>query len=278
MMRARVATGEPDQGKAGDHRHRDSLPGQQVQAHRAHRRAGQRQDHRRHQRRARRERPRRHEHRHRAQARRAAGDRAQPALQAHADAGELLHDLPRGAQRAAAGAGTRRGHPLLHRSPHRRGAAPHRLPAAQGPRARAHFRRPARLRSTISTRSSASFAARARASRRARISMPGARARRSSSTLDRERLPHEENGLTLRQIDAILELQLYRLTQLSIDELLNELKQSARARSPSTSRSWPAKTSCARSSSRNWKKSATSTATRAARRSSTRAPSCSLKT
>ncbi len=43
--------------------------------------------------------------------------------------------------------------------------------------------------------------------------------------LDRERLPHEERGLTLRQIDAILELQLYRLTQLSIDEILNELKQ-----------------------------------------------------
>jgi DNA gyrase subunit A len=44
-------------------------------------------------------------------------------------------------------------------------------------------------------------------------------------TLDRERLTHEERGLTLRQIDAILELQLYRLTQLSIDELMNELKQ-----------------------------------------------------
>ena len=43
--------------------------------------------------------------------------------------------------------------------------------------------------------------------------------------LDRERLPHEERGLTLRQIDAILELQLYRLTQLSIDEILNELKE-----------------------------------------------------
>ena len=43
--------------------------------------------------------------------------------------------------------------------------------------------------------------------------------------LDRERLPHEEKGLTLRQIDAILELQLYRLTQLSIDELLNELNE-----------------------------------------------------
>ncbi len=43
--------------------------------------------------------------------------------------------------------------------------------------------------------------------------------------LDRERQPHEERGLTLRQVDAILELQLYRLTQLSVDEILNELKQ-----------------------------------------------------
>ncbi|MGB8261895.1 MAG: DNA gyrase subunit A [Terracidiphilus sp.] len=43
--------------------------------------------------------------------------------------------------------------------------------------------------------------------------------------LDRERLPHEERGLTLRQIDAILELQLYRLTQLSIDEILKELAE-----------------------------------------------------
>jgi len=44
-------------------------------------------------------------------------------------------------------------------------------------------------------------------------------------TLDRVRLPQEEKGLTLRQIDAILELQLYRLTQLSIDELLKELTE-----------------------------------------------------
>jgi DNA gyrase subunit A len=42
-------------------------------------------------------------------------------------------------------------------------------------------------------------------------------------TLDRAPLPHDEKGLSLRQIDAILELQLYRLTQLSIDELLKEL-------------------------------------------------------
>ena len=43
--------------------------------------------------------------------------------------------------------------------------------------------------------------------------------------LDRERGPHEEKGLTLRQVDAILELQLYRLTQLSVDEILSELKE-----------------------------------------------------
>ncbi|WP_420238645.1 DNA gyrase subunit A [Telmatobacter bradus] len=43
--------------------------------------------------------------------------------------------------------------------------------------------------------------------------------------LDRQRLPHEESGLTLRQVDAILELQLYRLTQLSVDEILKELEE-----------------------------------------------------
>jgi len=42
--------------------------------------------------------------------------------------------------------------------------------------------------------------------------------------LDRVLMPQEEKGLTLRQVDAILELQLYRLTQLSVDEILNELK------------------------------------------------------
>ncbi len=41
--------------------------------------------------------------------------------------------------------------------------------------------------------------------------------------LGRVLLPHEEKGLTLRQVDAILELQLYRLTQFSVDEILNEL-------------------------------------------------------
>ncbi len=43
--------------------------------------------------------------------------------------------------------------------------------------------------------------------------------------LERERLPAEERGLSLKQVDAILELQLYRLTQLSVDEILKELQQ-----------------------------------------------------
>ncbi|MGB6193726.1 MAG: DNA gyrase subunit A, partial [Terracidiphilus sp.] len=43
--------------------------------------------------------------------------------------------------------------------------------------------------------------------------------------LDRTRLASEERGLTLRQVDAILELQLYRLTQLSVDEILKELNE-----------------------------------------------------
>ena len=43
--------------------------------------------------------------------------------------------------------------------------------------------------------------------------------------LDRELQRHEEKGLTLRQVDAILELQLYRLTQLSVDEILKELSE-----------------------------------------------------
>src|SRR5579863_1475192 len=47
--------------------------------------------------------------------------------------------------------------------------------------------------------------------------------------LDREQPAHEERGLTLRQVDAILELQLYRLTQLSVGEILNELGEIRKA-------------------------------------------------
>ena len=95
--------------------------------------------------------------------------------------------------------------------------------------------------------------------------------------LDRERLPSEERGLTLRQIDAILELQLYRLTQLSIDEILKELSRNSREDRRVRIDSRPATRSCAPSSSRNSKRSATSTATRAARRSSTRSAELQLE-
>ena len=125
------------QGQRRHHRHRDSLPGEQVEPDQAHRRAGEQQGHRRDQRRARRERSRRHAHRHRTEARMRAADRAQPALQAHLDAGELQHDLPGRGQRPAEGNGPGAGHPALRRSPHRRGAPPHCLPADEGARARA---------------------------------------------------------------------------------------------------------------------------------------------
>ncbi len=46
--------------------------------------------------------------------------------------------------------------------------------------------------------------------------------------LGREILPHEERGLSLRQVDAILELQLYRLTQLSVDEILKGTRRNPR--------------------------------------------------
>ncbi len=83
--------------------------------------------------------------------------------------------------------------------------------------------------------------------------------------------------LSLKQIDAILELQLYRLTQLSIDELLNELRavRDTIAEYESILASQP---SSAKSSSRSSPRSATSTATPAAPPSSTRPPSSASKT
>ena len=113
----------------------------------------------------------------------------------------------------------------LHRPPHRSRPAPHCLPAAQGARARAHLRRATRSRSTISTPSSRSFAHPAsRAEARENLYAWG-KGTEIVIQLDRELARHEERGLTLRQVDAILELQLYRLTQLSVDEILNELKE-----------------------------------------------------
>ena len=77
-----------------------------------------------------------------------AADRAQPALQAHADARELQHDLPGRRQQPAEGNGPGAGDPLLHRPPHRRRPPPHRVPVGESQRPRAHLGRlPARARS-----------------------------------------------------------------------------------------------------------------------------------
>ena len=87
------------------------------------------------------------------------------------------------------------------------------------------FSKATRLLSTISTRLSALFAVSIHAPRPAKICTHGARATRSSSISNANACPHEEKGLTLKQIDAILELQLYRLTQLSIDDILKEFQE-----------------------------------------------------
>ena len=112
----------------------------------------------------------------------------------------------------------------LHRSSRGRGAAADGVPAAQGARARAHS---GRLKIALDNLDKVIRIIRASGSRaEARENLYAwGKGTEIVITLDRVRLPHEEKGLTLRQIDAILELQLYRLTQLSIDELLSELKQ-----------------------------------------------------
>ena len=80
------------QGARGHRRHRDPLPGQQEQAHRADRQPGQGQEDRRHHRHPGRVRPRGHAHRHRAAARRRARDRPEQPLQAHPHADQLRRD------------------------------------------------------------------------------------------------------------------------------------------------------------------------------------------
>jgi DNA gyrase subunit A len=77
----------------------------------------------------------------RTQARHGSPDRAQPALQAHLNAGELQHDFPGRHQRPAKRNGPSPGHPALHRSPYRCCASPHCVPAGQSEGPRTHPRR-----------------------------------------------------------------------------------------------------------------------------------------
>ena len=105
------AQGEIEESKKGD---RSSIviteiPYQvnKATADREHRRAGAREDDRRDLGSARRVRPRRHAHRHRAEARRGAGGRPQQPLQAHAAADQLRHHHAGDRRRPAEGAAAR---------------------------------------------------------------------------------------------------------------------------------------------------------------------------
>ena len=83
VMRGKVEFEDDARGPRGDHRLRDSLPGEQGQHGRAHRRTGARQEDRRHLGAARRVRPRRLPGGDRTAPRRRAGRGAQPALSLH---------------------------------------------------------------------------------------------------------------------------------------------------------------------------------------------------
>ena len=102
--RAHAYRGRGQGRPAGDRHHRASLPGQQGEADRAHRRSGARQAHRGHRlgRVARRVRQGRHARRDRAEARRGAGDSAQQPVRADADGAGVRHQHGRAGRRPAA--------------------------------------------------------------------------------------------------------------------------------------------------------------------------------
>jgi hypothetical protein len=117
-----------------DHRHGDSVSGEQGAADRAHRRVGAREDHRRHRRHPRRIGSRRDAHRHRSEARRGQRGHPQQPLQAHPAPDQFRRDHAGDRRRPAEDPHARRVHRQLHRVPPRGGAAPHRVRAAQRPR------------------------------------------------------------------------------------------------------------------------------------------------
>ena len=152
-----------------------------------------------------------------------AADRAQPALQAHLDAGKLQHDLPGGGERPAEGDGAGPGDPALRRSPYRRRAPAHRVPAGEGARTRAHLRG---LRIALDHLDA--VIAIIRGSRIAAEARENLVAYFGGKKINDQRHRHgaqadPEKPFTSKQADAILELQLHRLTRLSIDEILKEL-------------------------------------------------------
>ncbi len=150
--------------------------------------------------------PRRHAHRHRAQARRAARRRPEQSLQAHEAADELRHHAAGDRRRAGrACSACSRSSSTSSTSGARSSAGGSSSSCARPRRARTSSRA-SRSRSTISMRSSRSFADRRIRSRRG----PGLVA---------------SFGLTTIQAQAILDMQLQRLTGLERQKILDELAE-----------------------------------------------------
>ena len=126
------------QGSRSDHRHRNSLPGEQGHHGRAHRRTGAREEDRGHLRPARRIRPRRFSRRRRAEARCGARRGAEPALSLHAAADEFPGQHGGARRRPAAGDEPEGPADAVRRVPRAGGHPPHQIPAQQGPRPRPH--------------------------------------------------------------------------------------------------------------------------------------------
>ena len=140
-----------------------AVPGQPRQPAAAHRRARRRRQAHRHRRRARRlVVAHRHAPDHRAQARRRRPGGPQPAVQAHAAAGQLRRQHARARRRRAAHADPRAVHPLLDRPPDRGHPATHAATACARPRSARTSCAATSRPSTPSTTSSRSSARRPR--------------------------------------------------------------------------------------------------------------------
>src|SRR6185437_15109503 len=209
--------------RAREHRyHRAALSGKQIAAYRSHRRPGSEQENSGHQRHSRRKRSRWHAYRHRSEARRRATAHSESPVQANADAGIVRHDFARHCRGPAARTRTGRTDQAFHRASRRSGAPPHAVRFAQGRRARAHF---GRLQN------------RPRSSRRNHQAHPPQQvAEGSQRSVDgdgyprrppalRRHAPQLAAGFTDRQAQAILDLQLHRLTQMEREKILTELKE-----------------------------------------------------
>ncbi len=141
-LRAKTEITE-ENGKTTITGHGNPLHGEQGQAHREHRRAGQGQEDRRHLRPARRVRPGRHAHRHRAQAGGQRQRAAEPAVQAHADGDDLRREQPLAGRQRADDAGHQGNHRLFHQAPAGSRDETQPVRAEEGRSPRAHPGRPA---------------------------------------------------------------------------------------------------------------------------------------